>query len=99
MFSVLVVSLICALLYWPKIFEIGGFKMDLSRRDFLRFSAVSAAMAAAGMADPSDLTAANTQTIPVGQCRYCAIGCTTVADAEVDSAGKVVKIQIGRAHV
>jgi anaerobic selenocysteine-containing dehydrogenase len=66
--------------------------MDLSRRDFLRFSAVSAAMAAAGMADPSDLTAANTQTIPVGQCRYCAIGCTTVADAEVDSAGKVVKI-------
>jgi nitrate reductase NapA len=67
--------------------------MDLSRRDFLRWSAISTALAAAGMADPSRLEAAgNTTTIPIGQCRYCAIGCTTLADAEVDASGKVVKV-------
>ena len=67
--------------------------MDLSRREFLRWSAISTALAAAGMADPSRLEAAgNTTTIPIGQCRYCAIGCTTLADAEVDASGKVVKV-------
>src|SRR5512135_2632028 len=67
--------------------------MDVSRREFLRYSAISTALAAAGMVDPGRVEAAgNTTTIPIGQCRYCAIGCTTVADAEVDSSGKVVKI-------
>ncbi len=67
--------------------------MNLSRRDFLRLSAISAAAAAAGMPNPPFVEAAGqTRTIPVGACRYCAIGCTTLADAEIDSAGKVVKI-------
>ncbi|HMK64546.1 MAG TPA: twin-arginine translocation signal domain-containing protein, partial [Thermodesulfobacteriota bacterium] len=67
--------------------------MELSRRDFLRASAIAAAAAAAGLTRPEWLQAAfPTQTIPIGQCRYCAVGCTMIADCEVDNAGKVTKV-------
>ncbi|MFH7326539.1 molybdopterin oxidoreductase family protein [Desulfurivibrio sp. C05AmB] len=68
--------------------------MQVSRRDFLRASAIAAAATAAGVKfDPALAVAATTvKTFPVGQCRYCAVGCTIVADAEVDGAGKVSKI-------
>lgn len=67
--------------------------MKLNRRDFLRASAIAAAVAAAGIAKPKMLLAANqVKTFPVGQCRYCAVGCTTMADCEVNEAGKVVKV-------
>ena len=67
--------------------------MKLSRRDFLRASAITAAAAAAGIASPEMLLAAMpVKSFPVGQCRYCAVGCTTIADCEVDAAGKVTKV-------
>lgn len=67
--------------------------MKLSRRDFLRASALTAAAAAAGITRPDMLLAAySVKTFPVGQCRYCAVGCTCVADCEVDAAGKVTKV-------
>ncbi|ADH86587.1 molybdopterin oxidoreductase family protein [Desulfurivibrio alkaliphilus] len=68
--------------------------MQISRRNFLRASAITAAATAAGVKlDPSLAVAANSvKTFPVGQCRYCAVGCTIVADAQVDAAGKAKKI-------
>jgi nitrate reductase NapA len=68
--------------------------MTLTRRDFLRASALSSAAAAAGILGPQTLPAATpaVRTIPVGQCRYCAIGCTMAADCEVDGAGAVTKV-------
>jgi len=67
--------------------------MKLSRRDFLRLSAITAAAAAAGIAKPEMLLAtARVRPFPVGQCRYCAVGCTMIADCEVDAAGKVVRV-------
>ena len=67
--------------------------MKLSRRDFLRASAITAAATAAGIAKPEMLFAAGSiKTFPVGQCRYCAVGCTMIADCEVDAAGKVTKV-------
>lgn len=68
--------------------------MKLTRRDFLRASAVSAAAMAAGLSAPSLLSAAPmpVKTLPVGQCRYCAVGCTMLADCEVDAAGKVLRV-------
>lgn len=67
--------------------------MKLSRRDFLRASAITAAAAAAGIAKPEMLFAAGTvKSFPVGQCRFCAVGCTMIADCEVDAAGKVTRV-------
>lgn len=67
--------------------------MKLSRREFLRTSAIAAAAAAAGIAKPDMLFAAHPiKSFPVGQCRYCAIGCTMIADCEVDAAGKVSRV-------
>lgn len=67
--------------------------MKLSRREFLRTSAITAAAAAAGIAKPDILFAAHPiKSFPVGQCRYCAIGCTMIADCEVDGAGKVSRV-------
>jgi anaerobic selenocysteine-containing dehydrogenase len=67
--------------------------MKLSRRDFLRASAITAAAAAAGIAKPDMLFATQSvKSFPVGQCRFCAVGCTMIADCEVDSAGKVTKV-------
>ncbi len=67
--------------------------MELSRRDFLKACAITSAAAAAGISSPETLLAAtNVKTFPVGQCRYCAVGCTCVADCEVDAAGKVTKV-------
>ncbi len=67
--------------------------MKLSRRDFLRASAITTAAAAAGIAKPDMLFASHpVRTFPVGQCRYCAVGCTCIADCEVDAAGKVTRV-------
>ncbi len=67
--------------------------MKLNRREFLQLSAISAAAAAAGIARPETLLAAfPVKAIPVGQCRFCAVGCTMIADCEVDAAGKVSKV-------
>ncbi|MBI5051029.1 MAG: molybdopterin-dependent oxidoreductase, partial [Nitrospirae bacterium] len=67
--------------------------MKLSRRDFLKASAVTTAVAAAGIVRPENLLAAyGVKSFPVGQCRYCAVGCTMIADCEVDDAGKVTKV-------
>lgn len=67
--------------------------MELSRRDFLRTSALSAAFLAAGMGRAPQVHAAGAvKSLPVGQCRYCAVGCTMIADCEVDAAGKVTKV-------
>lgn len=66
--------------------------MELSRRDFLKMSAMASAAAAAGVSGPQELFAASVQSFPVGQCRYCAVGCTMIADCEVDAAGKVTKV-------
>lgn len=67
--------------------------MKLNRREFLRASAITAAASAAGIAKPEMLYAAMpVKSIPVGQCRYCAVGCTMIADCEVDAAGKVQKV-------
>ncbi|MCL4456523.1 MAG: molybdopterin oxidoreductase family protein [Nitrospirae bacterium] len=67
--------------------------MKLNRRDFLRASAIAAAAAAAGITRPEMLFAANAvRSFPVGQCRYCAVGCTMIADCEVDAAGKVTRV-------
>ncbi len=67
--------------------------MKLNRREFLRASAITAAASAAGIAKPEMLYAAiPVKSIPVGQCRYCAVGCTMIADCEVDAAGKVQKV-------
>jgi len=64
----------------------------ISRRDFIKLSALTTAAAAAGIAKPSEILAFPTvKTLPLGQCRYCAVGCTMVGDFEVDAAGKVVK--------
>ncbi|MCX8031045.1 MAG: molybdopterin oxidoreductase family protein [Thermodesulfovibrionales bacterium] len=67
--------------------------MKLSRREFLRASAITAAASAAGLSVPEMLLAtAGVKSFPVGQCRYCAVGCTCIADCEVDSKGKVTKV-------
>lgn len=67
--------------------------MKISRRDFLRASAITAAAAAAGIAKPEMLLAAvPVKSFPVGQCRFCAVGCTMIADCEVDAVGKVTKV-------
>lgn len=68
--------------------------MKLNRRDFLRASAITAAVAAAGIAKPEMLFASSisVKSFPVGQCRYCAVGCTCIADCEVDATGKVTKV-------
>jgi nitrate reductase NapA len=67
--------------------------MYFSRRDFLKASAIATAAAAAGLAGPKDLFAAYPITsVPVGQCRFCAVGCTMVADCETDAAGKVTRV-------
>lgn len=68
--------------------------MKLSRRDFLKATAITAAATAAGIRRPEMLfaSAVSVKTLPVGQCRYCAVGCTTMADCEVDAAGKVVRV-------
>ncbi len=68
--------------------------MKLNRRDFLRASAITTAAAAAGIAKPDMLfaSAVSVKTFPVGQCRYCAVGCTMIADCEVDAAGKVTRV-------
>ncbi|MEK6673407.1 MAG: twin-arginine translocation signal domain-containing protein, partial [Nitrospirota bacterium] len=67
--------------------------MKLNRREFLRASALTAAAAAAGIAKPEMLYAAMpVKSIPIGQCRYCAVGCTMIADCEIDASGKVIKV-------
>jgi anaerobic selenocysteine-containing dehydrogenase len=68
--------------------------MRISRRDFLRTSAFIAAATAAGIESPLKVLAAplSVKTFPVGQCRFCAVGCTIVADCEVDDSGKVKKV-------
>lgn len=66
--------------------------MELSRRDFLRACAIASAAAAAGITRPEEVFCANVKTFPVGQCRYCAVGCTCLADCEVDASGKVTKV-------
>lgn len=67
--------------------------MKLSRRDFIRLSAMTTAAAAAGIAKPETLMAAHTvKSFPAGPCRYCAIGCTMIADCEVDGSGKATKV-------
>ncbi|MCX7794310.1 MAG: molybdopterin-dependent oxidoreductase, partial [Thermodesulfovibrionales bacterium] len=68
--------------------------MKLSRRDFLKTTAIIAAASAAGIESPLKVFAAPfpMKTIPVGQCRFCAVGCTIVADCEVDDSGKVIKV-------
>jgi len=67
--------------------------MKFSRRDFLRASAIAAAATAAGVTNPAAVLAIpSVRTVPVGQCRYCAIGCTMLADCEVDASGKVSRV-------
>lgn len=67
--------------------------MKLSRREFLRASAITAAAAAAGISRPEILFAAMpVKSIPVGQCRFCAVGCTMIADCETDASGKVSQV-------
>ncbi|RJQ50397.1 MAG: twin-arginine translocation signal domain-containing protein [Nitrospiraceae bacterium] len=67
--------------------------MEISRRDFLRMSAITSAAAAAGISVPEMLYAGlPVKSIPIGQCRFCAVGCSMIADGEVDETGKVTKI-------
>lgn len=66
--------------------------MELSRRDFLRFSAITAATVAAGLAKPEEIIASGVKTFPAGPCRYCAIGCTMLVDCQVDDKGSPTKI-------
>jgi nitrate reductase NapA len=68
--------------------------MKVSRRDFLRYSAMSAAAVAAGLASPQILPAARAgiRTLEVGPCRYCAVGCAMVAECEVDKDGYATKV-------
>jgi len=68
--------------------------MELNRREFLRASAIATAAAAAGITWPEYLLAAYPiKSFPVGQCRYCAVGCTMITDCEVDPAsGKVTRV-------
>lgn len=67
--------------------------MKLNRRDFLRASAIAAAAAAAGIAKPEVLFASmSVKSFPIGQCRFCAIGCTMIADCEVNAAGQVTRV-------
>ncbi len=68
--------------------------MSLSRRDFLRYSAMTSAALAAGIAKPETVLATHqaVKQLEVGPCRYCAIGCAMLADCEVDKAGEVVKV-------
>ncbi len=67
--------------------------MDIHRREFLKACAIASAAAAVGISLPESLLAANNvKTLPVGQCRYCAVGCTILADCELDSANKVTKV-------
>lgn len=67
--------------------------MKLNRRDFLRASAIIAAASAAGITMPESLLAIPAvKSFPIGQCRYCAVGCTTIADCEVDATGKVTRV-------
>ncbi|MCX8027843.1 MAG: molybdopterin-dependent oxidoreductase [Thermodesulfovibrionales bacterium] len=66
--------------------------MELSRRDFLRTCAIASAATAMGLLHHDIVFSANIKTFPVGQCRYCAVGCTCLADCEVDSSGKVTKV-------
>jgi nitrate reductase NapA len=66
--------------------------MRISRRDFLRYSAMTTAAIAAGIARPESLFAARVKTVDVGPCRFCAVGCTMVADVEVGRKGEVMKV-------
>jgi len=66
--------------------------MRLSRRDFLRYSAISAAMISAGLAKPDFLFATTVKEVEVGPCRFCAVGCAMLAEVEVDKNGNVVKV-------
>ena len=67
--------------------------MKLSRRDFLKASAIAAAAQAAGIAKPELLLAVpSVKSFPAGQCRFCAVGCTCIVDCEVDTQGKVLRV-------
>ncbi len=68
--------------------------MKLKRRDFLRLTALVTASAAAGFYHTDKLLGvpASVKDVPVGQCRYCAIGCTTMAQVELDQDGKVMNV-------
>ncbi len=74
--------------------------MKVSRRDFIRFSALAAALACIGAGgsivarkeEVAKIVPIKTKDFPVGQCRYCAVGCTTIAECEVDETGKVVRV-------
>jgi anaerobic selenocysteine-containing dehydrogenase len=49
--------------------------MKISRRDFLRYSAMSAAAVSAGLVKPGFLAAISVREVEIGPCRYCAVGC------------------------
>ncbi len=74
--------------------------MGLTRRDFIRASALAAAFACIGAGgylatrkeEIAKVLPIRTKDFPVGQCRFCAVGCTTIAEAEVDEAGNIIKV-------
>ncbi|RMD53782.1 MAG: twin-arginine translocation signal domain-containing protein, partial [Nitrospirae bacterium] len=63
--------------------------MRISRRDFLKYSAMASAAVAAGVAKPVNISAASVKTVDVGPCRFCGTGCAMVADVEVRDNGEV----------
>ena len=62
--------------------------MSISRRDFIKASAASAALAMAGI--PVEALADSGITYGRAQCRFCGVGCTTLAGVR---EGKVVAIK------
>jgi anaerobic selenocysteine-containing dehydrogenase len=66
--------------------------MRINRRDFLRYSAISAAAISAGMVKSDFLYAATVKEVEVGPCRFCAVGCSMLADVEVDKSDNVIKV-------
>lgn len=68
--------------------------MRITRREFLKLSAIASAAIAAEIYLPDKILpqAKNIKSFPAGPCRYCAIGCTTVAECEVDEKGNIVKV-------
>jgi anaerobic selenocysteine-containing dehydrogenase len=67
--------------------------MKITRRDFLRINAFIAASIAAGFyPTKKEISSPVVKTLPVGPCRYCAIGCAILAQCEVDDKGNVLKV-------
>ncbi|CUS84475.1 periplasmic nitrate reductase subunit NapA apoprotein [Candidatus Kryptonium thompsonii] len=68
--------------------------MRITRREFLKLSAIASAALAAEIYMPDKIfpQAKNVKSFPAGPCRYCAVGCTTIAECEVDEKGNILKV-------